>query len=105
MDLYTDQDDTFLVPLTIKNVVTGDSTAIKICPFLLCKNEFWSRIFFPERYGFSKSQSFIFETEEDIKLIKMMLDIIHDIEITTSLVEDIKLTFLLREYGSNKMFS
>lgn len=113
MNVYRRQLKKFLTPLVLRDVNNSISDkTIYVNVLLLCKNEFWQRIFYPEEYGFKVEDSYIFEYDSSIHsldTILVMFDVIHflddnsacidDFPVTRDIHEDIEIAFLLRDYA------
>lgn len=108
MDIYSNIEyaQKYLYPLTIHDLSNINKDFIKyVDPRVMCQNEYWLIMFYPEKKGFSEEKKIIFSYDSQIhdkKLILLMFDICHKVPYRTedlTGIEIIKLRYLLDNYA------
>lgn len=105
MDLYFDQNKAKkFYPLLILRDINDDISkkhndiSLYVNVGILCKNDFWNKIFYPEDTGFMIDTDYTYLYNSSIDSLDILikcLDIIHGKSIITNLLEDIHISRLL----------
>lgn len=105
MEIYkTDLAKKFFVEVILRDgdFVNNDQI-VYLDPRQLSYNEYWLRVLFPEKYGYGTDDRDIvftyFSSIESLPTINKMFDIIHGLNVQTSIEEDFKIAKLLYNYA------